>query len=109
MTRAAIAAALIALAMPAIAQNVPAFKSDSDICSCTGSVCNNACIRKADPEVIAALRKRFPDLDESTEAIGVLFDGAGGWDVIFWTPNAHRACRVTLKPVKLSNCRQVHG
>ena len=45
-----------------MAQDLPAFKSDSETCACVNGVCNNACIRKANPEVLAALRKRFPDL-----------------------------------------------
>ena len=101
------AATLIALAAPAMAQNSPAFKSDSETCACVENVCNNACIRRPNPEVVAALRKRFRDLQ--ADDIGVFYDGAGGWDVAFWTTNAHRACRLTLKPVKLTNCRQVHG
>lgn len=95
-------------AWPARSQDVPAFKSDSETCACVDNTCNNACIRKANPEVIAALRKRFRDLQD--DDIGVFYDGAGGWDVAFWTTNAHRACRVKTKPVvKLFNCRQVHG
>ena len=39
----------------------------------------------------------------------VLYDGQGGWDVAFYTSNAkdtwYRACRVTLKPVKITNCQ----
>ena len=58
--------------------------------------------------MLAALRKRFRDLDETE--IGVLYDGAGGWDVVDYTTDAHRACRVKTKPVvKLFNCRIVHG
>ena len=94
---------------PAHSQDSPAFKSDSETCACVQNSCNNACIRKPNPEVVAVLRKRFRDLDESDDEIGVLFDGAGGWDVIFYTPNAHMACHLTLKPMRLTNCRQVHG
>jgi hypothetical protein len=101
------AATLIALAAPAMAQDVPAFKSDSETCACVQNSCNNACIRKPNPEVIAALRKRFRDLQE--DDLMVLYDGQGGWDVAFWTPKGHMACSLTLKPVKLTKCRQVHA
>jgi hypothetical protein len=102
-----IAAALIALAVPAAAQDLPAIASETQACACVQGVCNNACIRKPDPEVVAALRRRFRDLQD--DDIMVLYDGQGGWDVAFWTPDAHRACRLTLKPVKLTKCRTVHG
>jgi hypothetical protein len=66
---------------------------------------------QAQPGVIAALRKRFRDLQD--DDIGVFYDGQQGFDVAFWTSNAkstwHRACRLTLKPVKITNCRIVHG
>jgi hypothetical protein len=67
---------------------------------------------QAKPDVIAALRKRFRDLQD--DDLMVLYDGQGGWDVAFWTSNAkdtwHRACHIKLKPVvKLSNCRIVHA
>ena len=101
------AATLIALAAPAMAQDLPAFKSDSETCACVHNTCNNACIREPNPEVVAALRKRFRDLQE--DDLMVLYDGQGGWDVVFWTTDAHRACRVTLKPVKISKCRIVHA
>jgi hypothetical protein len=99
------AALVIALAAPAMAQTAPA-TTDTGPCVCTKTECTNACIRKADPEVIAALRKRFRDLDESE--IGVLYDGEGGWDVIFWTSDAHRQCRLTPKR-KLIKCRIIHA
>jgi hypothetical protein len=101
------AAILVALAAPAMAQNLPAFKSDSETCACVNNVCDNACIRKPDPDVVAALRKRFRDLDETD--IAVFYDGGQGYDVAFWTPKGHMACSLTLKPVKLTNCRQVHA
>jgi hypothetical protein len=103
------AATLVALAAPALSQNLPAFKSDSEACACVQNSCNNACIRKPNPEVIAALRKRFRALKEDDELM-VLYDGQGGWDVAFWTPDGHWACSVKLKPkVKLSFCRRVHA
>jgi hypothetical protein len=107
MTRAAILI-LMLLAAPAMAQDVPAFSSDSETCTCVQNSCNNACIRQPNPEVVAALRKRFRDVED--DELMVLADGQGGWDVAFWTPKGHFACSVKLKPkVKLSFCRQVHA
>jgi hypothetical protein len=103
------AATLIALALaaPAMAQDLPAIPSETQACTCVENSCNNACIRKPNPEVVAALRKRFRDLDESD--IMVLYDGQGGFDVVFWTTDAHRACHLKLKPLKITKCRQVHA
>jgi hypothetical protein len=98
---------LMWLNWPAHSQQLEAFPSDATECVCVQNSCNNACIRKPDPEVVAALRKRFRDLQE--DDLMVLYDGQGGFDVAFWTTDAHRACHLTLKPVKLTNCRQVHG
>ena len=74
----------LARAQPAIG----AFRSDAKDCACVQDNCNNACIRKPNPEVVAALRKRFRDLTEKTRLM-VLFDGQGGFDVVFWTTDAH--------------------
>jgi hypothetical protein len=54
------------------------------------------------------IRKRFRDLKEDDDLM-VLYDGQGGYDVVFWTTDAHRACHLKLKPVKLTNCRIVHA
>jgi hypothetical protein len=100
-----IAAAVAAFALPAMAQDLPSIASETGACSCVQNSCNNACIRKPNPEVIAALRKRFRGVEN--DELMVLADGQGGWDV---APKGHFACNVKLKPkVKLSFCRQVHA
>jgi hypothetical protein len=103
-------AAAIALALlgQAEAQDLPLDKSDTGTCSCVRNVCNNACSRLPNPEVVAALRKQFPDLQNEEEII-VFDNGQQRYDVAFYTARSHRQCRLTLKPVKLTNCRVVHG
>jgi hypothetical protein len=98
---------LMWLNWPAHSQQLEAFPSDAKECACVQDNYNNACIRKPNPEVVAALRKRFRDLQE--DELMVLYDGQGGFDVVFWTTDAHRACHLKLKPVRLTNCRQVHA
>jgi hypothetical protein len=69
------------------------------------NTCNNSCIRKPNPEVVAALRKRFGDIDD----VMVLYDGQQGWDVVFYTTKWHMACSLTSKPVRITKCRIVHA
>lgn len=57
---------------------------------------------KATPEVIAALRERFPDLQR--DKINVR-EGT----VDFYDAHWHMTCRLTLNPVRLSNCHVVHA
>jgi hypothetical protein len=77
-------------------------------CSCAGNRCNFACISEAPPEVVAALRKGFPDLVEELPA--QIFDDRqlprhrAPYTVAFDTKNWHRTCDLWLKPIKLGKC-----
>jgi hypothetical protein len=64
-------------------------------------------MRAPDPEVVAALRKRFSELQQDQDII-VFDEGRQRYQVAFHTPKWHMACRLTLTPVKLTNCRTVH-
>jgi len=84
-------------------------------CLCEGRRCNLACISEPTPELVAALRKRFPDLDEKDIQV---FDDRqlAGWpspyhvafflNDKYWT---HMSCRLWLNPIRLSNCRMIHA
>jgi hypothetical protein len=84
-------------------------------CLCEGRRCNFACISEPTPELVAALRKRFPNLRDEKDNIQVFDDRqvAGGpspYQVTFflndWT---HMACRLWLNPIRLKNCRMIHA
>ena len=84
-------------------------------CLCEGRRCNLACISEPTPELVASLRKRFPDLDEKDIQV---FDDRqlAGWpspyhvafflNDKYWT---HMSCRLWLNPIRLSNCRMIHA
>lgn len=81
-------------------------------CSCVRvgkneTICNNACMQPATPDVIAALRKRYPDLQVND--INVFDDGKHIYEVAFYLPSAHMSCRLKFNPIRFSNCRVVHG
>src|SRR5262245_34878065 len=58
-----------------------------------------------DQDVMNALKKRFPDLQED---IGIEFIGKN--EVTFYTPKWHMACRYGLTSrVIISTCRVIHG
>jgi hypothetical protein len=83
---------------------------ESKQCTCTrfeGNIrCNFACMSTPGPEIIAALRKRFPNF-ESAESV---FDELnGGYQVTFYTKDgSHMSCKLTL-PAKLGKCRIIHA
>jgi hypothetical protein len=84
-------------------------------CSYVGNTCNWACISEAGPDVIAALRKRFPDLDE--EGGVQVFDdrqipqrrSRSPYTVAFFTKDWHMACNLWLNPIRLRKCRIIHA
>jgi hypothetical protein len=59
----------------------------------------------APPEVLAALKKRFPQIDELE---GYACDKRG-CSVSVYTPDLIWVCDFTIKPVKLRRCRTRHG
>src|SRR5262249_4862643 len=83
-------------------------------CSCVGNICNNACMSPAGPDVVAALRKRFPDLDENDITV---FDdrqlpsrrGRSPYTVAFSTKNWNMACDLWLNPIRLCHFRTRHA
>jgi hypothetical protein len=70
------------------------------------------CIQKAGPDIVAAVRKRYPDLEGDIQ----LFDdgddrGADRYHLAFFIEDgSHISCRVKrLKPIKLGRCGMVHA
>jgi hypothetical protein len=68
-------------------------------------------MQQSNPEVIAAIRKRYSDLQDDGGI--VVFDrgkhnGKQYYIVKFDTWNWHIACRLTLNPVRLGKCGPVH-
>jgi len=62
-------------------------------------------MQQAESDVIAAVQKRYPDAsDFSWSDLG-----KGRYEVDFYTNKGHRACYLSLKPIKLRNCRGVHA
>jgi hypothetical protein len=65
-----------------------------------------------DPEVLAALLKKFPAMRGMTPEQRDISVGVGVEinEVIFFTPDAHMSCVFKpRKPVKITNCVTVHG
>jgi hypothetical protein len=69
-------------------------------------------MRKPNPEVLAALRKRFPQMTDDKDV--VVFDddhqcyNRPCYTVAFSTPQSNMACTLTLNPAKLKDCRTRH-
>jgi hypothetical protein len=123
MSRAALlccTALALVLGTGAHAQELPFSKDDTESCNCVQTEwgtkqCTLAgCMRAPNPEVVAALRKRYPDLED--DGIFVLDEGKHNgkqhYIVRFYRSKAAAwimACRLTLNPVRLSKCRPVHA
>jgi hypothetical protein len=92
---------------------VHAEETSPEKCLCEGRRCNFACISEPTPELVAALRKRFPNLDEK-DNIQVFDDRqvAGGpspYQVTFFlNDGTHMSCRLWLNSIRLSACRIIH-
>jgi hypothetical protein len=103
----------VCLATPGSAQEKPDVSFEKCVCSRTKEKtiqCNIACMQPASPEIVAALRKRYPALEESDILVFDTFiDGNHTYDVAFYTSKWHMSCRLRLNPIKFSNCRIVHG
>jgi len=87
-------------------------KTSPEKCLCEGRKCNFACISEPAPELVAALRKRFPNLDEK-DNIQVFDDrlvgGPGHQVTFFLNDGAHMSCRLRLNPIRLNACRVIHA
>jgi hypothetical protein len=108
---------LIVLALAAALLASSAYAGDEthpEKCPCVDTLCNNACMSPAGPDVIAALRKRFPDLQDGEI---IVFDlrqlparhRASPYDVSFYTTKWHMSCKLKLNPIRLGSCGIVHG
>ena len=62
-----------------------------------------------DPEVVAALLKKFPAMRQMTPEQRDIDIGVGTDGVVFYTPDWHMYCNFTRNLVRLKNCRIVHG
>jgi hypothetical protein len=68
------------------------------------------CAGPANPEIVAALKKRYPSADEIWAFEERLKNGKYRYHVAFFTNKGwHIACQLRLKPIKFSNCRIVHA
>jgi hypothetical protein len=76
---------------------------------CSQSEAPRGCAGPANPNVIAALKKRYPDADEVWAFEEVDKNGKYRYGVAFDTAKWHMACRLTLNPIKFSNCRIRHA
>jgi hypothetical protein len=69
----------------------------------------HGCTGEANPFIIAALKKRYPDADEiwvsddSPKQDGRIFV------VSFMAASGNMACRMTLRPIRFSKCRRRHA
>jgi hypothetical protein len=70
--------------------------------------CNLACNQPAGPDIVAALRERFPDLQGSAAVFDTFIDGNHDYVVAFGTTSGTMSCRLKLNPIKLDNCRIRH-
>jgi hypothetical protein len=91
--------------------SVAAQQAEPEKCSCVRvgkeTQCNNACMQLAKPDVIAALRKRYPDLQN--DDINVFDDGSHQYEVVFYTTKWHMSCRLMLNPIRFRNCHPIHA
>ena len=94
-----------------MASSVAALQAEPEKCSCVRvgkeTQCNNACMQPATPDVVAALRKRYRDLQDND--INVFDDGNHHYEIAFYTTQWHMSCRLVLNPIRFSNCHIVHG
>ena len=60
-----------------------------------------------DPQVVAAVLKKFPAMQRMTPEQRDI--GVGSDEVVFYTPDWHMWCRLMRNPLQLRNCRIVHG
>jgi hypothetical protein len=68
------------------------------------------CAGPANPEIVAAVQKRYPNAEDIWAFEERLKNGKYRYQVAFFTNDGwHKACQLTLKPIKLSNCRIVHA
>jgi hypothetical protein len=120
MSRAALlccTALALVLGTSAHVQELPFSKDDTESCNCVPTewgtrLCNFACMRQPNPEVVAALRKRYSDLQDDDKIVVLddgKYNGKQRYTVKFDTSKWHMACRLTLNPVRLSKCRPVHA
>jgi hypothetical protein len=85
----------------------PAWETGANSRTEAGTVqCNLACIVQADPDVVAAVRKLYPDLQGDEVQ---MFIDSYPHRIAFFTSQGHMSCRLTLKPIKISRCRIVHA
>jgi hypothetical protein len=70
------------------------------------------CGGPANPEIVAAVKKRHPSAEDVWAFEERLKNGKYRYrySVAFFTNEGwHKACQLRLKPIKLSNCRIVHA
>jgi hypothetical protein len=68
------------------------------------------CSAPPSPEIVAAVKKRYPDADQFWAFEERLKNGKYRYSVTFYADDGwHIYCRLRLKPIKLSNCHIVHA
>jgi hypothetical protein len=98
-----IAYALVATLLATSAHAIDVFEEGVS-CSKQGIGCSGP----ANPEIVAALKKRYPSADEIW-AIESLENGKYRYSVAFVTTKSNMQCRLTLNPIKFSNCGRRHA
>jgi hypothetical protein len=106
---------LTGIAVPLLLPGAAQAEISPEKCSCEGRECSFACISEPTPEVVAALRKRFPDLDEKDIQVfddRQVVDMPSPYHVAFFLKDkygTHMACRLWLNPIRLRSCRIIHA
>jgi hypothetical protein len=59
-------------------------------------------------DLMKLIKQQYPNVD-TEEGLDVDGPNVSPRQVAFYIPNAHMACRFTEKPLRIFNCRQVHG
>ncbi len=68
---------------------------------------SNACFQPARPDVVNALRKRYPNLQGDDGE--VIQDCDHNHEVIFYLPQSHMSCRLELDPIRFGHCHPIHA
>jgi hypothetical protein len=84
---------------------------DPDLQGCNrGKVGYLGCAGPAHPDIIAALKKRYPDaVDDQIWAFETLKNGKYHYGVSFSTAKSEMYCRLTLNPIRFSKCGPRHA
>lgn len=98
---------LVAIVVTLLASSADAADVFEEGVSCSKQ--GMGCAGAANPEIVAAVKKRYPSADEIWAFEERLKNGKYRYSVAFYTKDWHISCRLRLKPIRLSNCDIVHA